>query len=152
MKYAIAAAVLLLVGLGTQAQSSLLNGNADAARASGSWAESHEGVSLFCVHATTNVEVTKGNSQAVCFMTEAQAKDKGSVTVATNLYVVQKWDEHGLTATTDFYTDANGNETTASNPNATKVTFRLVLDFSAHTVTKFLEASGKTIGYHLAAK
>ena len=55
-----------------------VNGSADGLMASGVWEESHEGASLFCVHATNAVEVTKGHSEATCFLTEVQALAKDS--------------------------------------------------------------------------
>jgi hypothetical protein len=117
--------------------------------ASGVWEESHEGVSLFCVHATNAVEVTKSHSEATCFLTEVQAIAKDSPDVSTNVFVVQAWDKVGLTAITTFYADKNGEETTASAPNAVKFTLRLVVDFDAHSVTKYVESPSKTLGYHL---
>jgi len=126
-----------------------VNGSADGVTASGVWEESHEGVSLFCMHVTNAVEVTKGHSEATCFLTEAQAIAKDSTVVSTNFFVIQTWDKHGLTAITAFYADKNGDGTTASAPNAVKYTLRLVVDFDAHSVTKYVEAPAKTLGYHL---
>jgi hypothetical protein len=68
--------------------------------AAGVWEESHEGVGLVCVHATNAVEVTKGQSEATCFLTEVQAIAKDSPVVSTNVFAVQTWDKHGLTAIT----------------------------------------------------
>jgi len=127
-----------------------VSGSADGVLASGVWEESHEGASLFCTHVTNAVEVTKGHSEATCLLTEVQAIAKDSALVSTNLFVIQKWDEHGLTAITTFYADKNGDETTASNPNAVKYTFRLVVDFDAHTLTKYVEAPARTLSFHLA--
>ena len=127
-----------------------VNGTMDAAFAVGKWKESHEGVSLFCVRVTTQKEVIKGNSNGLCFLTEAQASAKGSVTMSTNTFPVTSWDDHTLTAVTDFYADKNGNETSKTSLGAIKFVFRLVLDFETHQMTKFVEAStGKTVGYHL---
>ena len=140
-------ALLLLSSLASA--KATVNGSADGLSASGVWDESHEGVSLFCMHVTNAVEVTKGHSEATCFLTEVQAIAKDSTYVSTNLFVIQTWDKHGLTAITTFYADKNGDETTASAPNAVKYAFRLVVDFDAHSVTKYIEAPAKTLGYHL---
>jgi hypothetical protein len=126
-----------------------VNGSADGVLASGVWEESHEGASLFCMHVTNAVEITKGHSEATCFLTEVQALAKDSPDVSTNLFVVQTWDKHGLAATATFYADKNGDETTASAPNAVKYTFRIVVDFDARSVTKYVETPSKTLGYHL---
>jgi len=117
--------------------------------ASGVWEESHEGVSLFCAHVTNAVEVTKGHSEATCFLTEVQAIAKDFPDVSMKVFVIQTWDKHGLTAITAFYADKNGDETTVSALNAVKCTFRLVADFDTHLVTKYVEAPSKTLGYHL---
>jgi len=82
-----------------------VNGSADRLLASGVWEESHEGASLFCMHMTNAVEVTKGHTEATCFLTEVQAIAKDSPSVSTNLFVIQTWDEHGLTAITIFFAD-----------------------------------------------
>jgi hypothetical protein len=140
-------ALLLLSSLASA--KATVNGSADGLLASGVWDESHEGVSLFCMHVTNTVEVTKGHSEATCFLTEVQAIAKDSTYVSTNLLVIQTWDKHGLTAITTFYADKNGDETTASALNAVKYAFRLVVDFDAHSVTKYIEAPAKTLGYHL---
>ncbi len=42
----------------------------DGLKASGAWEESHEAMSLFCLHVTNAVEVMKGHSEASCFLTE----------------------------------------------------------------------------------
>ena len=127
-----------------------VNGNINAAFAVGKWKESHEGVSLFCARVTTEKEVTKGNSNGVCFLTEAQASAKDSVVMSTNTFPVTSWDDHSLTAATEFYADKNGDQTTKNSPGAIKFVFRLVLNFESHQMTKFVEAStGNTNGYHL---
>lgn len=127
-----------------------VNGNIDAAFAVGRWKESHEGVSLFCARVTTQKDVIKGNSNGVCFLTEAQASGKDSVAMSTNTFAVTAWDEHSLTAVTEFYADKNGNQTSKSSPDAIKFEFRLILNFEKHQMTKFVEAStGTTVGYHL---
>jgi hypothetical protein len=140
-------ALLLLSSLASA--KATVNGSADGVVAFGVWEESHEGASLFCTHVTNAVEVTKGHSEATCFLTEVQAIAKDSAFVSTNFFVIQTWDKHGLTAITTFYADKNGDETTASAPNAVKYTFRLVVDFDAHSVTKYVETPTKTIGFHL---
>jgi hypothetical protein len=152
-----AISVLLTVALllpvlplsGFASAKAFVNGSADVLGAAGVWEESHEGVGLVCVHVTNAVEVTKGQSEATCFLTEVQAIAKDSPVVSTNVFAVQTWDKHGLTAITTFYADKNGDETTASAPNAVKYTLRLVVDFDAHSVTKYIEAPAKTLGYHL---
>ena len=142
--------LFLLFFLRSATNAQTVNGNNDAAFAVGKWKESHEGVSLFCGRITTQKEVVKGNSNGVCFLTEAQAMAKDSVKMSTNMFAVTSWDEHSLTAVTGFYADKNGNETSESSPGAIKFVFRLVLDFDKHQTTKFLEAStGSTVGYHL---
>ena len=140
----------LLFLLPSAADAQTVNGNINATFAVGKWKESHEGVSLFCGRITTQKEVVKGNSNGVCFLTEAQAMAKDSVKMSTNMFAVTSWDEHSLTAVTGFYADKNGNETTESSPGAIKYVFRLVVDFDKHQTTKFVEAStGSTVGYHL---
>ena len=130
----------LLFALRPTANAQTVNGDIDAAFAIGRWKESHEGVSLFCARVTTEKEVTKGNSNGVCFLTEAQA----------NSFPVTSWDDHSLTAVTEFYADKNGDQTSKTSPGAIKFVFRLVLNFEAHQMTKFVEAStGNTNGYHL---
>lgn len=127
-----------------------VNGNINAAFAVGRWKESHEGVSLFCARVTTQKEVIKGNSNGVCFLTEAQASAKETVAMSTNTFPVASWDDHTLTAVTEFYTDKNGDQTSKTSPGAIKFVFRLVLNFETHQMTKFVEAStGNTTGYHL---
>ena len=127
-----------------------MNGNVDAAFAVGKWKESHEGVSLFCARVTTREAVTKGNSNGVCFLTEGQATAKDAVIMSTNLFPVTSWDEHALTAVTEFYADKNGKQTSKSSPGAIKFVLRLVLNFDSHQLAKFVEAStGNTLGYHL---
>lgn len=143
-------ALLLLFAIARPADAQTVNGSNDAAFAVGKWKESHEGVSLFCARITTQKEVEKGNSNGVCFLTEAQAIAKDAVKLSTNMFVVTSWDEHSLTAVTGFYADKNGDETSESSPGAIKFVFRVVVDFDKHQMTKFLEAStGNTKGYHL---
>ena len=101
---------LLLFIWGPSADAQTVNGNNDAAFAVGKWKESHEGVTLVCVRVTTQKDVLKGNSTGACFLTEAQALAKDSVTRSTNTFDIVSWDEHSLTAATDFYADQNGNE------------------------------------------
>jgi hypothetical protein len=125
------------------------SGNNDAARASGVW-ESHEGVSIFCGRMTSLDAIVRGESQAVCFVTEVQALGKDLPSVSTNTYIVQTWDKHHLVAETSFHADKSGNETPALN-TSTKVIFRIVVDFDARSVSKFIESNGRTIGYHLKA-
>ena len=140
----------LLFVLQPAASAQTVNGDINAAFAVGRWKESHEGVSLFCARVTTQTEVTKGNSNGLCFLTEAQASAKESVTMSTNTFSVTSWDDHTLTAVTEFYADKNGNQTSKTSPGATKYVFRLVLNFETHQMTKFGEAStGITLGYHL---
>lgn len=132
------------------ANAQTVNGNINAAFAVGKWKESHEGVSLFCVRVTTQKDVIKGNSNGVCFLTEAQASAKDAVTMSTNTFPVTSWDDHSLAAVTEFYADKSGNQTSESSPGAIKFLFRLVLNFETHQMTKFVEAStGNTNGYHL---
>jgi len=143
----------LLFVLRPAANAQTVNGNINAAFAVGKWKESHEGVSLFCASVTTEKEVTKGNSNGVCFLTEAQASAKDSVVMSTNTFPVTSWDDHSLTALTDFYADKNGDQTSKTSPGAIKFVFRLVLNFEAHQMTKFVEAStGNTLGYHLESQ
>lgn len=137
-----------LFALRPAANAQTVNGNNDAAFAVGKWKESHEGVSLFCARVTTQNEVIKGNSNGVCFLTEAQASAKDAVVMSTNTFAVASWDAHTLTAVTEFYADKNGDQT---SPGSIKYVFRLVLNFETHQMTKFVEAStGNTVGYHLA--
>jgi hypothetical protein len=139
-----------LFGLVPIANARTVNGNINAAFAVGRWKESHEGVSIFCARVTTQKEVIKGNSNGVCFLTEAQASAKDSVTVSTNTFPVTSWDDHTLTAVAEFYADKNGDQTSKTSPGAIKFIFRIVLNFDTHQMTKFVEAStGSTVGYHL---
>jgi hypothetical protein len=132
------------------ANAQTVNGNINAAFAVGRWKESHEGASLFCARVTTQKDVIKGNSNGVCFLTEAQASAKDSITMSTNTFPVTSWDDHTLTAVTEFYADKNGDQITKTSPGAIKFVFRLVLNFETHQMAKFVEASaGNTIGYHL---
>jgi len=143
--------LFLLFFLRPAANAQTVNGNNDAAFAVGKWKESHEGVSLFCARVTTQKEVIKGNSNGVCFLTEAQASAKDAVTMSTNTFPITSWDDHTLTAVTEFYADKNGDQTSKTSPCAIKYVFRLVLNFETHQMTKFVEASiGNTVGYHLA--
>ena len=147
MKYLM---LFLLLALPAGANAQTVNGNLDAAFAVGKWKESHEGVSLFCVRVTTQEDVLKGDSSGACFLTEAQANAKDSVTMSTNTFAVTSWDEHTLTAVTEFYTDKNGDQTSQSSPGAIKFVLRLVLNLDAHQLTKFVEpGTGNTRGYHL---
>jgi len=144
------AAVLAVASIAQTARAKeTVNGSSDGVIASGVWQESHEGVGLYCVHVTNAVEVTKGHSESACFMTEVQAIAKDAPDVTTNVLVVQEWDDRGLKAITTFYADKNGNETTPSAPGSIKYTFRVVVDFAAHSVTKYLETPTKTLGFHL---
>jgi len=132
------------------ANAQTVNGDIDTAFAIGRWKETHEGVSLFCARVTTQKDVLKGNSNGVCFLTEAQASAKNSVTMSTNIFLVANWDDHTLTAVTEFYANKNGDQTDKSSPGAIKFVFRLVLNFETHQMTKFVEAStSNTNGYHL---
>lgn len=151
IRFAVGLICLFLVSvLRPAADAQTVNGNINAAFAVGKWKESHEGMSLFCARVTTQNEVIKGNSNGVCFLTEAQASAKDAVVMSTNTFPVTSWDEHTLTAVTDFYADKNGNETNKSSPGAIKFIFRLVLNFETHQEIKFVETStGKTLGYHL---
>lgn len=142
--------LFLLFVLTAAANAQTVNGNLDAAFAVGKWKESHEGVSLFCVRVTTQEDVLKGDSSGACFLTEAKAIAKDSVTMSTNTFAVTDWDEHTLTAITELYADKNGDQTSQSSPDAIKVVFRLVLNFDTHQMTKFVEPrNGNTRGYHL---
>lgn len=140
---------LILVLSGSALAKATVDGNAGGLIASGVWEESHEGVGLFCVHVTNAVEVIRGHSEASCFLTEVQALAKDSPDVTTNVFVVQTWDSHGLTAITTFYANKNGDQTTAPAPDAVKYTFRLVVDFDAHSVSKNVETPTKTRSFHL---
>lgn len=144
---------LALFALAPTTVAQTVNGDMNAAFATGKWKESNEGVVLNCVRVTTQKEVIRGNSEGVCFLTEAQAMAKDSVVMSSNLFSVTSWDVHNLSATTDdFYTDKNGDQTSKSAPGAIKFVFRLVLNLDAHQMTKFVEAStGKTGGYHLVS-
>lgn len=140
----------LLSVLRPAANAQTVNGDVNAAFAVGRWKETHEGVSLFCARITTPKEVIRGNSNGVCFLTEAQANTKDAVTMSTNTFPVTNWDDHALTAVTEFYADKSGNETSKTSPSAIKFVLRLVLNFDTHQMTKFVEAStGNTAGYHL---
>jgi|SRR5215472_3951454 len=142
--------LFLLFVLPTATNAQTVNGSVDAAFAVGKWKETHEGASLFCVRVTTQEDVLKGDSSGACFLTEARANAKDSVTMSTNTFEVANWDEHGLTAVTEFYADRNGNQTSTSSPGAIKFVFRLVLDFETHQMTKIVEASNTNgRGYHL---
>jgi hypothetical protein len=143
--------LFLLFVSGPAANAQTVNGNNDAAFAVGKWKESHEGVSLFCARVTTQKEVIKGNSNGACFLTEAQATAKDSVTMSTNIFPVTSWDDHTLTAVTEFYADNKGDQASKTSPGAIKFVFRLVLNFETHQMAKLVEAStGSTVGYHLA--
>jgi len=86
-------------------------------------------------------------------LTEAEASAKDSVRMSTNIFTITTWNEHTLTATTDFYADQNGVETSKSNPDAIRFVLRLVLNFDAHHMTKFVESStGSTKGSHPEAE
>src|SRR5215469_6653512 len=147
MKYLM---LFLLVALPGAANAQTVNGSLDAAFAVGKWKESREGVSLFCVRVTTQEDVLKGDSSGACFLTEAQASAKDAVTMSTNTFAVTNWDEHTLTAVTEFYADKSGEQTSKSSPGAIKFVIRLVLDFETHQMTKFVEPSNaNTRGYHL---
>ena len=147
MKYLM---LFLLVALPGAANAQTVNGSLDAAFAVGKWKESHEGVSLFCVRVTTQEDVLKGDSSGACFLTEAQASARDAVAMSTNTFAVTNWDEHTLTAVTEFYADKNGEQSSKSSPGAIKFVIRLVLDFETHQMTKFVEPSNaNTRGYHL---
>jgi hypothetical protein len=142
--------LLLLFVLPPAGEPQTVNGSINAAFAVGKWKESHEGVSLFCARVTTQKDVIKGDSNGVCFLTEAQATARDSVVMSTNTFAVTAWDEHSLAAANEFYADKNGDQTTKSSPGAIKFVFRLVLNFETHQMVKFVEAStGNTVGYHL---
>jgi len=141
---------LLLWILPAAANAQTVNGSVDAAFAIGKWKESHEGVSLFCVRVTTQEDVRNGDSGGACFLTEAHASAKDSVTMSTNTFEVTNWDEHALTAVTEFYADRNGNQNSTSSPGAIKFVVRVVLDFETHQMTKFVEpGTGSIRGFHL---
>lgn len=140
---------LIVVLSGFASAKAAVTGNAGGLVASGIWDESHEGAGLFCVHVTNVVEVARSPSEASCFLTEVQAIAKDSQDVRTNVLAVQSWDSHGLTAVTSLYTTKNGDPTTAQDPNAVKFTFRLVVDFDAHSVIKYVETPAKNLAYHL---
>ena len=150
MRIRFAVCLFLLFVWRPAANAQTVNGNINVAFAVGKWKESHEGVSLFCARVTTQKDVIKGNSNGVCFLTEAQASAKDSVAMSTNTFPVTSWDDHTLTAVTEFYADKNGDQTSKTSPGAMKFVFRLVLNFETHQMTKFVEAStGNTNGYHL---
>lgn len=143
-------AIVCACAFGSVTDAQTVNGNINAAFAVGKWKESHEGVSLFCVRVTTQEDVLKGDSGGACFLTEAQANTKDTVTMSTNTFEVTNWDDHSLTAATEFFADKNGNQTSESSPDAIKFVIRLVLDFETHQMTKFVKpGSGNTRGYHL---
>ena len=73
--------LFLLFAIRPAANAQTVNGNNDAAFGVGKWKESHEGVSLLGARVTTQKEVIKGNSNGVCFLTEAQASAKDAVTI-----------------------------------------------------------------------
>lgn len=150
-RFALAVLVVICAcPFGSLVDAQTVNGNMDAAFAVGKWKESREGVSLFCVRVTTQEDVLKGDSSGACFLTEAQASAKDSVTMSTNTFEVTNWDDHSLSAVTEFYADKNGDQTSKSSPGAVKFVFRLVLDFETHQMTKFVEpGTGNTRGYHL---
>lgn len=104
---------------------------------------------MFCVHVTNVVEVSGGPSDASCFLTEVQAIAKDPPDVRTNVLAVQAWDSHGLTATATVYANKSGDPTTAQDPNAVKCTLKLVVDFDAHAVAKYVETPAKNLSYHL---
>ncbi len=150
MRIRFAVCLFLLFVWRPVANAQTVNGNINVAFAVGKWKESHEGVTLFCARVTTQKDVIKGNSNGVCFLTEAQASAKDSVAMSTNTFPVTSWDDHTLTAVTEFYADKNGDQTSKTSPGAMKLVFRLILNFETHQMTKFVEAStGSTVGYHL---
>lgn len=57
---------LLLFALAPRAVAQTVNGDLNAAFATGKWKESNEGVVLNCVRVTTQKEVIKGNSEGMC--------------------------------------------------------------------------------------
>jgi len=61
--------LFFLLVLPAAASAQTVNGSLDAAFAVGKWKESREGVSLFCVHVTTQEDVSKGVSSGACFLT-----------------------------------------------------------------------------------
>src|SRR2546425_5613588 len=83
--------LFLLFVLRPAANAQTVNGNINGAFAVGRWKESREGVSLFCARVTTQQDVIKGNSNGVCFLTEAQASAKDLVTMSTNTFPVTSW-------------------------------------------------------------
>ncbi|PYT73979.1 MAG: hypothetical protein DMG39_05015 [Acidobacteria bacterium] len=142
--------LFFLLVLPAVASAQTVNGNIDAAFAVGKWKESREGVSLFCVRVTTQEDVLKRDSSGACFLTEAHASAKDSVTISTNTFAVTDWDEHALTAVTEFYKDKNGDQTSESIPGAVKFVIRLILNFETHQMAKIVEASNESShGYHL---
>jgi hypothetical protein len=140
---------LIVVLSGFASAKAAVNGNAGGLVASGIWDESHEGVGLFCVHVTNVVEVARRSSEASCFLTEVQTSAGDSPDVRTNVLAVQSWDSHGLTAVTSIYTDKNGDPTTAQYPNAMKYILKLVIDFDAHSVIKYVETPAKNLAFRL---
>jgi hypothetical protein len=124
-----------------------VSGNADMVTATGAWAESHEGVSLLCIHMTTPKAIAKGDSVSTCFLTEAEAEHGSKV--ATNFFAIEKWDQHGLIATTGFTVNKNGDEVPESSPDAIKFVIRIVVDLDKGTLTKNLAGPKATKGYHL---
>jgi hypothetical protein len=70
--------------------------------------------------------------------------------MSTNTFAVTDWDQHTLTAVTEFYADKNGDQSSKSSPGAIKFVFRLILNFETHQMTKIVEtSSGNSHGYHL---
>jgi hypothetical protein len=145
MKKFLLSVVVFFLSLTAFGQAPGVHGNSDRVFALGTWTETKERVSLFCAHVTTPKEVTKGNSESLCFLTESD----GTKPFATNFFAVDKWDDHGLTATTKFTVDSNGNEVPASTPKGITFTFRLVIDFAKGTLTKYLEGPSRTLGFHM---
>src|SRR5438094_2884383 len=66
----------LLFVLPAAANAQTVNGSVDAAFAVGKWKESHEGVSLFCVHVTTQ-EGVKRRQQRSVFLDGSAGQCKG---------------------------------------------------------------------------
>jgi hypothetical protein len=150
MKMKVISGLLLMAVLSACASAkATADGNPGGLVASGIWEESREGVGLFCVHVANLVEVARGPSEASCFLTEVQATGKDSPEVRTNVLAVQAWDSHGLIAITTVYTNKSGDPATAQDPNAVKFTFKVVVDFDAHSVTKYVETPAKSLSYHL---
>lgn len=145
MKKVLFSVGVLLLSSACFGQAPGVHGNADQVFALGAWTETHERISLFCGHVTTPKEVTKGNSESLCFLTEVD----GDKPLATNFFSVEKWDDRGLTATTKFMVDSNGNEVPPSTPKGITFTFRLVIDFAKGTLTKYVEGPSRTLGFHL---